>query len=146
MTAAVTQTWPDEFVERYRAAGYWRGETFGGWLRSRSESFPDRLAIVGGSVRWTYREFDALADRHARGFLDRGLSAGDRVLLQLPNVPLFFPVVFGLFRAGILPVFCLPAHRETELAHFARVNESLDLCLPHLVSARAEKFEPHTGA
>ncbi len=123
--AIVRQVWPEAFAERYRAAGYWRGETFGGWLRERAHAHPDRLAIVGGDTRWTYGELDALVDRHACGFLDKGIAPGDRVLVQLPNVATFFPVVFGLFRAGILPVFCLPAHRDTEIAHFARVAEAV---------------------
>ncbi|MFJ4621927.1 2,3-dihydroxybenzoate-AMP ligase, partial [Streptomyces sp. NPDC088812] len=39
-------TWPAEFAERYRAAGYWRGETFGGVLRARAAAHPDRIALV----------------------------------------------------------------------------------------------------
>ncbi|HWU09190.1 MAG TPA: 2,3-dihydroxybenzoate-AMP ligase, partial [Streptomyces sp.] len=39
-------TWPAEFAERYRAAGHWRGETFGGWLRERAAAHPDRVAVV----------------------------------------------------------------------------------------------------
>jgi len=123
--AIVRQVWPEAFAQRYRTAGYWRGETFGAWLRERAHAHPDRLAIVGGDTRWTYGEFDALVDRYACGFLDRGIAPGDRVLVQLPNVATFFPVVFGMFRAGILPVFCLPAHRETEMSHFARVAEAV---------------------
>ena len=29
----VEQKWPEDFAARYRAAGYWRGETFGQMLR-----------------------------------------------------------------------------------------------------------------
>ncbi|MEC8035860.1 MAG: AMP-binding protein, partial [Pseudomonadota bacterium] len=36
------------------------------------------------------------------------------------NIPAFLSVTFGLFRAGLIPVFTLPAHRLTEITHFAR--------------------------
>lgn len=114
------QVWPQEFADRYRALGYWRGETFGSVLRARATAAPDRPAVVQDGTRWSYAELDAQADRLAAGFLRLGLSPGDRVLVQLPNVPAFLSVVFALFRARLLPVFTLPAHRLSEIEHFAR--------------------------
>ncbi|GAA5231520.1 AMP-binding protein [Verticiella sediminum] len=113
------QTWPAELAERYRAKGYWRGETFGAVLRERARLHPERIAVVGGGQRWSYGELDARADAIARGLLDLGLVPGDRVIVHLPNIPEFVSVIFGLFRAGLLPLYALPAHRITEIAHFA---------------------------
>ncbi|MFD2251076.1 2,3-dihydroxybenzoate-AMP ligase [Pseudochelatococcus lubricantis] len=118
------QKWPEELAARYREAGYWRGETFGAMLRDRAGRFADRTAIVAGDTRWTYAELDARADAVARGFAALGFRAGERVVVQLPNVAPFFSVVFGLFRAGILPVFALPAHRSTEIEHFLTRTEA----------------------
>lgn len=120
----VTQIWPDDLAARYRAAGHWRGETFGGWLRERARAHPEKIAIVGGDTRWSYAELDRRADEMAAGLLASGLAAGDRVVVHLPNIPEFFEVVFGLFRAGILPVYALPAHRITEIEHFASSSEA----------------------
>lgn len=114
------QIWPDDFADRYRRSGYWRGETLGAMLRRSATGAPDRTAVIHDDLRWSYGELDTRADRLASGFLRSGLNPGDRVLVQLPNVPEFLSVVFGLFRAGILPVFTLPAHRLSELEHFAR--------------------------
>ncbi|MER6501228.1 (2,3-dihydroxybenzoyl)adenylate synthase [Streptomyces sp. NPDC001455] len=123
-----TPTWPAAFAERYRAAGYWRGETFGAMLRERAAAHPDRVAVVdpGGDAdrRWTYAELDARADRLAAGLLARGIAKGDRVVVQLPNIAEFFEVVFALFRIGALPVFALPAHRETEIRYFCEFTEA----------------------
>ncbi|MFD9905444.1 (2,3-dihydroxybenzoyl)adenylate synthase, partial [Streptomyces sp. NPDC059063] len=52
------------------------------------------------------------------------ITAGDRVVVQLPNIAEFFEVIFALFRIGALPVFALPAHRETEIAYFCRFTEA----------------------
>lgn len=115
-----TQTWPKSFADHYRAQGYWRNETFGAWLRERADAHPDRIAVVGGSQRWSYGELDRRASALAAGFLRSGLRRGDRVLVHLPNIPDFIGVVLGLFRAGLIPVYALPAHRITEIEHFAR--------------------------
>ncbi|MDV9198539.1 (2,3-dihydroxybenzoyl)adenylate synthase [Streptomyces sp. Wh19] len=120
-------TWPSDFAERYRAAGWWRGETFGSMLRERAEAHPDRIAVVDpvAEIRWSYAELDRRADRLAAGLLARNITKGDRVVVQLPNVAEFFEVVFALFRIGALPVFALPAHRETEISYFCEFTEAV---------------------
>lgn len=132
----------------YRAEGYWRGETFSSFLRDRVAAHPDRLAIVAGEQRWTYAELLGRAETAAAGFLALGLTPGERVVVQLGNIAEFFSVVFGLFRAGLVPVYALPAHRMTEIAHFARQSEasayviaSDDGSFDYLAQARALKIE-----
>ncbi|MFJ9638834.1 (2,3-dihydroxybenzoyl)adenylate synthase [Streptomyces sp. NPDC101178] len=126
MSTQTAPTWPAEFAEKYRAAGWWRGETFGEMLRQRAEEHPDRIAIVDpvAGNRWTYADLHRRADRLAAGFLARGIGKGDHVVVQLPNIAEFFEVIFALFRIGALPVFALPAHRESEIAYFCEFTEA----------------------
>ncbi|MFF9479680.1 (2,3-dihydroxybenzoyl)adenylate synthase [Streptomyces sp. NPDC014733] len=126
-------TWPEEFAARYRAAGYWRGETFGAVLRARAAAHPDRTALIDPAPErrtWTYRELDEAADRMAAGFAARGIAKGDRVVVQLPNVGEFLVVVFALFRIGALPVYALPAHRDTEITYFCTFAEAVAYVIP----------------
>ncbi len=118
------QLWPEELAVRYRDKGYWRGETFGRMLRDRAAAHGGRLAVIDGTARWTYADLLERAEAAAGGFLGLGLEPGDRVIVQLPNIAAFFPAVFGLFLAGLLPVFALPAHRQTELVHLARKSRA----------------------
>ncbi len=111
------QSWPPALVARYRAAGYWRGETLPGVLRERAARFADDIAVVGGEVRLSYAALWQEAGRIGAGLLARGLVPGDRVVVQLGNTPAFVTVVCGLFRAGLIPVYALPAHRITEVSH-----------------------------
>ncbi len=120
----LAQVWPAEFAARYRAAGYWRDETFRQVLAGLAQTRGEAVAVVGGDQRWTYADLAARADVAAAGFLALGLQPGDRVLVQLPNIPEFLSVVFGLFRAGLVPIFTLPAHRLTEITHFARKSQA----------------------
>lgn len=117
---ALQQIWPDALVARYRAAGYWRGETFAGFLRDRAARFGDDIAVVAGETRYSYAQLGHEAERIGAGLLAQGLEPGDRVIVQFGNVAEFIPVVCGLFYAGLIPVYALPAHRITEISHFAR--------------------------
>ena len=131
------QIWPDDLAALYRERGYWRGETFGDMLRARAADHPDRIAVVDGDTRLTYGALLNAAERAARGFLAQGLCPGDRVVVQIPNIAGFFPAVFGLFLAGLIPVYALPAHRQTELEHFATRSGAKAL----IIAARHEGFD-----
>lgn len=131
------QVWPDDLAALYRAKGYWRGETFSQLLRDRVEATPDAVAVVGMDQRWTYGELLEKAETAAAGFLALGLKPGDRVVVQLPNLPEFLSVIFGLFRAKLIPVYALPAHRSTEIVHFLRRAEAS----AYVVADRHEGFD-----
>ncbi|HAD84813.1 MAG TPA: 2,3-dihydroxybenzoate-AMP ligase [Brevundimonas sp.] len=131
------QVWPDDMAAHYRAKGYWRGETFSQLLRSRAEAQPDAVAVVGMDKRWTYGELLEKAETAAAGFLALGLKPGDRVVVQLPNLPEFLSVIFGLFRARLIPVYALPAHRSTEIVHFLKRSEAA----AYVVADRHEGFD-----
>jgi 2,3-dihydroxybenzoate-AMP ligase len=130
--------WPAELAERWRALGYWRGETFGAMLRERADAHPERLALVAGDERWRYAELDDRADRLAAGLRALGIGAGDRVVVQLGNEAAFVEVVFGLFRIGALPVFALPPHRRTEIVSFCEQTDAV----AYIVGAPAGGFDP----
>ncbi|MCH4268099.1 MAG: AMP-binding protein [Brevundimonas sp.] len=131
------QVWPDDMAAHYRAKGYWRGETFSQLLRSRAEAQGDAVAVVGMDQRWTYGELLQKAETAAAGFLALGLKPGDRVVVQLPNLPEFLSVIFGLFRAKLIPVYALPAHRSTEIVHFLKRSEAA----AYVVADRHEGFD-----
>jgi 2,3-dihydroxybenzoate-AMP ligase len=116
---------PEDVAERYRRAGYWRGERLGDLLRRWAEAGGDRTAVSDALVRLSYAELDTAADRVAVGLRGLGLSRGDRVVLQLPNVIEFPAVVFGMLRLGVLPVFALPPHREHEINYLAAHSEAV---------------------
>ncbi|MBF6301318.1 AMP-binding protein [Nocardia amamiensis] len=113
---------PDHLAESYRAAGYWTRTSLGGLLRGAASRWPGRPVLHTGDGVRTYRELDTDADRMAHGLLASGVAPGDRVVVQLPNVAEFVVVLFGLLRAGAIPVLTLPAHRRTEIMHFAELS------------------------
>jgi long-chain acyl-CoA synthetase len=75
-------------------------------LRESAKRDPDRAALLFDGGELTYGELDALSDRLAAGLLAKGFQPGDRVGLQLPNVPQFVVSYFGILKAGcvVLPL------------------------------------------
>ena len=120
---------PPNRAAAYRAAGYWIGRTVESLLRHAATSWPDRVAVVDDTGSHTYRELDELADQAAGGLSALGIQRADRVLLQLPNSRRFAVALFGLLRAGAIPVMCLPGHRLAELSHFAAVSGAVGLVI-----------------
>ncbi|MGW5866595.1 (2,3-dihydroxybenzoyl)adenylate synthase [Streptomyces sp. NPDC055239] len=117
--------WPPEFVDRYRSAGHWRGITLDNLLRGWALQYGPRTALVHEGTRITYANLNRRVDRMAAGFRLRGLRPGQRVVVQLPNVPEFVVTVFALMRVGAIPVTCPVSHRAPEVSHIARVAQAV---------------------
>jgi len=58
---------------------------------------------------WTFAELDHRADHVAAGLTALGFSAGQRALVFVTPSMDFFAVIWGLFRAGVVPVLVDPA-------------------------------------
>ena len=116
--------YPADDSARYVHEGYWRPETLGDLLETAARTWPQRTVVADGARRVRYAELDTLANRLALRLLDAGLKPRDIVLLQIPNRWEFAVVFFALQKIGVLPVMCLPSHRHTELAYFAKLTNA----------------------
>ena len=125
-----TVPWPPEAAAHYRSAGYWEDRSLGAVLREAADRDPDGTAIVDGEVRLSYRELHTRADAAAERLRAVGLAPDDRVLVQLPNCWEFVVLTLACFRAGIIPVMALPAHRRHELTHLASLSQSRAIVVP----------------
>ncbi len=122
--------WPEAFARRYRERGYWAGTTLGEALGRSFASNADRLAIVDGERRVTYRELGRLAHRLALHFGERGIARGACVVFQLPNVLEFVIAYVACLRVGAIPLTCLPAHRHAEIGYLARFTDAAAWLIP----------------
>jgi 2,3-dihydroxybenzoate-AMP ligase len=117
-------TWPDEIAQRYRALGYWTGDTLHGHLEHAATRHPDRTALVCGTRRWTHAELQARIRAATAGLRAAGIGTGDRVIVQLPNIAECIVVSFALFRIGAVPLFAQVAHRRAEIAQFVERGDA----------------------
>src|SRR3989449_3950399 len=61
---------------------------------------PDRIAVVHGAQRISYRQFEERARRLASGLARRGIRPGQTVSAMLPNVPAMLDAHFGVPMLG----------------------------------------------
>ncbi len=71
-----------------------------GFLPRAASIHPDRVAVIHGARRITYREFHARARRLAGALARRGVGPGDTVAAMLPNVPAMLDAHFGVPMLG----------------------------------------------
>jgi fatty-acyl-CoA synthase len=70
------------------------------FLERTAEVYPDRLAVVHGSLRRTWGEVEARCRRLASALARRGIGKGDTVAVMLPNTPPMVEAHFGIPMAG----------------------------------------------
>ncbi|MFC0844118.1 (2,3-dihydroxybenzoyl)adenylate synthase [Streptomyces noboritoensis] len=121
-----------ETMGRYYDDGYYRGAALPHLLAEHARTYTTRTALVHGERRLTYRELNRRVDRVAAGLTLRGIRPGDRVIVQMPNVPEFVITVYALMRAGALPVFASTSYRSEEIGHLARIAEAAAYIGPSL--------------
>jgi len=121
---------PAGLAEEYRRKGYWKGKTLGAHLDDWVACFGDRIAVVAGEERISYRDLGARSVNAATHLAALGIGRGDRVVMQLNNVPEFLYLAFGLFKIGALPVMALPAHRETEIRYLIEFSGAVAYAAP----------------
>src|SRR5215216_1101494 len=71
-----------------------------GFLTRAAAVYPDKLAVIDGARRFTYREFYERCRRFADALRRRGIGPGDTVAVMAPNVPALLEAHYGVPMAG----------------------------------------------
>src|SRR5256886_12993815 len=71
-----------------------------GFLARAAAVYPDKLAVIDGARRFTYREFYERCRRFADALRRRGIGPGDTVAVLAPNVPALLEAHYGVPMAG----------------------------------------------
>src|SRR5262245_1081834 len=74
------------------------------FLRRSAYVYPDKIAVVHGDRRYTYRQFEERANRLASRLRALGLRHLDRVAVICPNTPAMLEAHFGVPAAGLVLV------------------------------------------
>jgi fatty-acyl-CoA synthase len=70
------------------------------FLARSAAIYPDKLAVIDGDRRFTYREFAERCRRFADALRRRGIGKGDTVAVLAPNVPALLEGHYGVPMAG----------------------------------------------
>ena len=82
-----------------------------------ADRFPDSTAQIQGDRTYTWAEFDRRADGIAATLLAAGAQHQDKVAHYLYNAPEYLESMFGLFKAGLVPVNTNYRYTDDELAY-----------------------------
>jgi len=100
---------------------------------------PDKVALVCGDRRITYRQLEDLANRLANGLRHAGVSRGDRVAIQLNNSVEAVVAIFATLKAGAVFV---TIHRTVKAA---KLKYILHNCRAAALITSPRAFADHGG-
>jgi len=107
--------------QRYRDMGWWPGEPLLARYLRLSAQRPDALAIADSRGRQlTHYQLLAAADDYARALARSGVTAGDVVLMALPNRVEWQVMLLAIFRLAAIPA-TIPM--RTDASNFLHVVE-----------------------
>jgi long-chain acyl-CoA synthetase len=70
------------------------------FLENSARLYPDKVALIHGSERLTYRQIDTEANRLAQALIAAGVRRGDRVVTFVPNSVETVLSIFATLKAG----------------------------------------------
>ncbi len=89
-------------------------------FRASATRTPELPALFYFDHAISYKEIDKLSDNLAAAFEDLGLEKGDRIVIDLQNVPQFLIATYAAWKVGAIVVPLNPMYKEKELAYFCQ--------------------------
>ncbi len=108
-----------------------------GFLRRSAYVFPEKVAVVHGEWRITYRELEERVNRLASALVAEGIEPGERVAFLAPNIPALLEAHYGVPAAGAVLVAINTRLNRDEVAYILEHSGArivfVDHELAHLV-------------
>ncbi len=100
--------------------------TLGQILDRTAAQFPDTEAVVyvDRDFRLTYREFNDLVDRMAKGLMALGIQRGEKVAVWATNVPYWVVLQFATARIGAILLTVNTNYKKHELKYLLQQSEA----------------------
>lgn len=87
------------------------------FLRDSAGRFGDKVALVAGAKRLSFRDLDIASDRMAAGLANRGVAPGDRVVVFMENCWEAVVGIFAALKAGAVLSPVNPSTKADKLAY-----------------------------
>jgi len=95
-----------------------------GDFKNTAAAKPETPAVYYFDHVISYGEVDQLSDSLAAAFYDLGIRKGERVLIDLQNVPQFLVASYAAWKLGAIVVPLNPMYKEHELTYFCQDSGS----------------------
>jgi long-chain acyl-CoA synthetase len=114
-------------------------------LRESATAHPDKPLAHVNDLTFSYAQVDELSGRVASALLGLGLRPGDKVAVQLPNLPHFLFSYFGILKAGLTMVPLNPLLKAPEVAFHLSDSEAKLLITFELFAEEAFRGAQEAG-
>jgi len=108
-------------------------------LRESTTTAPDKTLVHFAGHEISYAQVDEMSGRFASQLIAMGLQRGDKIAVQLPNVPHFLFAYFGILKAGMVMVPLNPLLVAPEVAYHLHDSDSRVLITFETFAAEALK-------
>ncbi len=108
--------WHEFYENGVPAALAFDDVTLPGMLDQSASRFGGRPALTFQNGTLTYSEFKEEVDRLATALAQLGVTRGDRVAIQMPNLPQTIIAIFATLRLGAITVLTNPLYTPREIA------------------------------
>jgi fatty-acyl-CoA synthase len=98
--------------------------TVGRLLEEGAHVVPEKVAVVDGPRRITYRELKNAADALAAGLWEIGFRKGDRVAIYMPNSLELMTAFYAFQKLGVVVAWINPNYRSHEAAFVIQNSEA----------------------
>jgi long-chain acyl-CoA synthetase len=114
-------------------------------LRESADAHPDKPLMHINELSFSYAQTDEISGRIASSLLGLGLERGDKVAVQLPNLPQFLFTYFGILKAGLVMVPLNPLLKAPEVAFHLRDSDAKLLVTFEMFADEAFKGATEAG-
>ena len=100
--------------------------TVGGLLDQMAGRFPDNDALISveRDLRYSYREFNEVCRKVAKGLISLGVKKGDHISIWANNVPEWVILQFATAKIGAVLVTINTSYRSAELEYILKQSDS----------------------
>ncbi|RCW44649.1 long-chain acyl-CoA synthetase [Halopolyspora algeriensis] len=114
-------------------------------LRESAQANPDKACAIANETTLSYAQVDEISGRVATSLLGLGLEPGDKVAVQLPNLPQFLFAYFGALKAGLVMVPLNPLLRASEITYHLQDSDARILITFEMFAEEASQGAREAG-
>jgi acyl-CoA synthetase (AMP-forming)/AMP-acid ligase II len=115
------------------------------WLSCSVRRFPDKVALVCGEQRWTYKAIDQRANHLASALLDAGVHRQDRVAVLMDNSAETVISLYGILKAGGVFIILTGSLKGAKLCYILE-NSGAKALISHTSKAKVVNDALSEGA
>ena len=109
------------------------------------EKYPDNLAVAGKDGEYTYKQFNAEANKVAHALVDTGITLGDRVIMLMPRRASAYIVREGILKSGGAFVAIDPKYPDDRIEYIITDSDSKVLITTKEIEEEKKELLNKTG-